>query len=75
MSTTWAYPETMTAPSAEATDVVTDATQRQNSAVIGVLRRTDPQTWLFAERARYLQTGRCDPFAEQLLRQAGFLRG
>jgi len=55
-------------------DLVVDAAARQGTAVIGVLRRTDPQAWLFAERARYLRTGSCDAYAEQLLRRAGFLR-
>ena len=55
-------------------DLVVDAAERQGAAVIGVLRRTDPQAWLFAERARYLRAGSCDPYAEQLLRRAGFLR-
>lgn len=55
-------------------DLVVDAAERQGAAVIGVLRRTDPQAWLFAERARYLRTGSCDPYAEQLLRRAAFLR-
>lgn len=55
-------------------DLVVDAAERQGAAVIGVLRRTDPQAWLFAERARYLRSGSCDPYAEQLLRRAGFLQ-
>lgn len=55
-------------------DLVVDAAARQGTAVVGILRRTDPQAWLFAERARYLRTGVCDPYAEQLLRRAGFLR-
>ncbi len=33
----------------------------------------DPQAWLFAERARYRETGVCDPWAEHLLRRAGLL--
>ncbi|WP_040162099.1 hypothetical protein [Mobilicoccus massiliensis] len=53
-------------------DLVVDTDR--GTAVIGVLRRSDPQAWLFAERARYLLTGTCDPYAEQLLRQAGCLR-
>ena len=31
----------------------------------------DPQDWLFAERARFQRTGRCDPWAEQMLMRAG----
>ncbi|WP_168581845.1 hypothetical protein [Gephyromycinifex aptenodytis] len=56
-------------------DPVVQAAARQGVAVIGLLRRTNPQAWLFAERARYLRDGTCNPYAEQLLRQAGFLRG
>ena len=56
-------------------DLVIDPAARQGHAVVGILRRTDPQAWLFAERARYLRTGSCDAYAEQLLRSAGFLKG
>ena len=55
-------------------DLVVDAAARQGATVVGILRRTDPQAWLFAERALYLRSGSCDPYAEQLLRRAGFLR-
>lgn len=33
----------------------------------------DAQAWLFRERARYVETGICDPWAEHLLRRAGLM--
>lgn len=55
-------------------DLVVDAATRQGDDAAGVVRRVDPQAWLFSERSRYLTTGSCDPYAEQMLRAAGFLR-
>lgn len=72
---TTATPDVTTADTAtDENDPVVDAAKRQGVAVIGLLRSTDPQAWLFAERARYKREGTCNPYAEQLLRQAGFLR-
>ncbi|GAB97671.1 hypothetical protein BJY21_003917 [Kineosphaera limosa] len=36
-------------------------------------REVDPQTWLFAERARYREQGTCDPYAMLMLLRAGML--
>lgn len=33
----------------------------------------DTQQWLFAERARYLREGTCDPYAQLMLMRAGLL--
>lgn len=38
-----------------------------------VLSTADPQAWLFVQRARYLDEGHCDPYAEQMLRRMGLL--
>lgn len=65
---------TLPRPTDTTRDTVVDAVSRQGTAVVGVLRRADPQAWLFLERSRYVQTGACDPYAEQLLRRAGFIR-
>ncbi len=45
--------------------------ERQATWVAETVQRVDPQGWLFAERTRFLAEGRCDPWAEQLLRRAG----
>lgn len=49
------------------------AVQCQAAAALSAVRTTDPETWLFLERARYLAEGSCDPYAELMLRRAGFL--
>lgn len=45
--------------------------ERQATWVAETVQRVDPQGWLFAERSRFLSEGRCDPWAEQMLRRAG----
>lgn len=62
-------------------DPVIVAVQRQTDAAhaIGALfgdavtRDADPQAWLFAERARYVREGSCDPYAQLMLMRAGLL--
>lgn len=58
-------------------DPVVVAVQRQADAaariVDAVSRDADPQAWLFAERARYVREGTCDPYAQLMLMRAGLL--
>lgn len=54
-------------------DGLIDAVERQSAAAAAIVRENDPQAWLFMERARYVATGHCDPYAEQMLRRGGFL--
>ena len=58
-------------------DPVVVAVQRQAEAasrvVDAVTREADPQAWLFAERARYVREGACDPYAQLMLMRASLL--
>lgn len=64
-------------------DPLTEAVERQAAAARAAMqavdraieRAVDPSAWLFAERRRYLTEGTCDPYAEMMLRRAGFLTG
>lgn len=56
-------------------DPLAAAVERHAAAALTVLRLADPQAWLFLERSRYLAEGTCDPYAELMLRRAGFLTG
>ncbi len=53
------------------------ATRETGSPVLGstnpVAEPYDTQRWLFAERARYLREGTCDPYAQLMLMRAGLL--
>lgn len=50
-----------------------EAAAARQAVAVQPLMEIDPESWLFAQRARYAQTGWCDPYAEQMLRRAGML--
>ena len=58
-------------------DPVVVAVQRQADAAARIVdtvsRDVDPQAWLFAQRARYVREGTCDPYAQLMLMRAGLL--
>lgn len=45
--------------------------ESQAAWVATAVSTTDPQGWLFRERARYQRDGQCDPWAENMLRRVG----
>lgn len=57
---------------AEADDRIFRMVERQ-TAWVTATTRSDPQQWLFAQRARLQVEGMCDPWAEQMLYRAGLL--
>ena len=60
----------------EALDRQADAARAMTLGVTGGgASQTDPQAWLFTQRAHYREHGYCDPYAELMLRRAGFLVG
>lgn len=66
-------PVSPAAPEPAALDPLAAAVERQAAAALSAVRAHDPEAWLFLERTRYLAEGTCDPYAELMLRRAGFL--
>ncbi|GAB77401.1 hypothetical protein SAMN05421595_1232 [Austwickia chelonae] len=58
---------------AEADERMFQIVEQQSAWAAAAVARSDPQQWLFAERARYVREGSCDPWAEQMLYRAGLL--